>query len=210
MKRIATLCLGLSIALTGLAQTSTTPNITSVWTEADRQYLSTNLNRSLDELITETKDLTPEQWNFKESADRWSIAQIVEHIGIWELLMQREISQALSQGPKPELAKDARPDSVGYGFIMEEKKHITNEYTKPFTFAQPLGVMGGPAALQWVTKMRKESIELVNTTDKDLRLHSQMKNRGSVHQVYITTFGHLDRHLRQIRKVKMHAGYPRG
>jgi hypothetical protein len=210
MKRIAILCLGLSIALTGLAQTSSNPTVTSVWTEADRQYLSTNLNRSLNELISETQNLTTEQWNFKETPDRWSIAEIVEHIGIWELLMQREISQALAQGPKPELTKDARPDSIGYVFIMEEKKHITNEYTQPFTFAQPIGAMGGPAAIKWVTKMRTESIELVNTTDKDLRLHSQMKNRGTVHQVYITTFGHMDRHLRQIRKVKMHAKYPKG
>ena len=209
MKYTLSLFVALMAAQISFAQTAIQAASNQGWSAADRQYLSTNLSRSLDELIAETKDLTPDQWNFKESPDRWSIAQIVEHIGIWELLMQREISQALGQGPKPELLKESKPDSVGYIFIMEEKKHYSDEYTKPFTFAQPLGAMGGEAALKWVTKMRRESLDFVNSTDKDLRSYSQMKNRGTVHQVYITTFGHMDRHLRQIRKVKANEKFPK-
>ena len=56
------------------------PGTQPVWTEADRKYLLENLTRSKEEIITETKDLTKEQWNFKESPDRWSINQIIEHI----------------------------------------------------------------------------------------------------------------------------------
>ena len=209
MKRILLAILCLIIAKVNLAQSSAVVTKTALWTKSDRTYLADNLSRSLNELATETGKLTLEQWNFKESSDRWSIAQIVEHIGIWELLMQREISQALAQGPKPELNNQAKPDSLVLMFIMEQKKHYTNEYTQPFTFAQPLGEMGGEVALKWVTKLRKESIDFVNTTDKDLRLYSQMNSRGTVHQVYITTFGHMDRHLRQIRKVKQHPNFPK-
>jgi len=157
MKRISLMILWLTIAQVNLAQTSAIVTKPALWTTSDRTYLADNLSRSLKELVTETGTLTSEQWNFKESSDRWSIAQIVEHIGIWELLMQREISQALSQGPKPELENEAKADSLVLTFIMEEKKHYTNEYTQPFTFAQPLGDMGGEAALKWVTKMRKEN-----------------------------------------------------
>ena len=53
-----------------------------IWTEEDRKYLLDNLIRSKEEIIAETKNLTKEQWNFKESPDRWSINQIVEHIFI--------------------------------------------------------------------------------------------------------------------------------
>ncbi|MCA4897760.1 MAG: DinB family protein [Bacteroidota bacterium] len=52
-----------------------------VWTEADRKFLLDNLTRTKEELISETKNLTKQQWNFKESPDRWSINQIVEHLG---------------------------------------------------------------------------------------------------------------------------------
>ena len=73
------------------------------WTEQDRTYLVTELTRSRDELIRETKGLSEKQWNFKESPERWSINEIVEHLSIWELLFQREISQAMVGGPQPSL-----------------------------------------------------------------------------------------------------------
>lgn len=50
-----------------------------VWSEADRKYLLDNLIRSKEEITAETKNLTNEQWNFKEGPDRWSINQIIEH-----------------------------------------------------------------------------------------------------------------------------------
>ena len=70
----------------------------SVWTEADRKYLLYNLNRSMEEIIKETKDLSTQQWNFRESPDRWNINQIVEHIALWEILFMHEISRALADG----------------------------------------------------------------------------------------------------------------
>ena len=57
-----------------------------LWTEADRQYTLDNLKRTRDDLVKETENLTAEQWKFKESPERWSIAEIVEHLGNWELL----------------------------------------------------------------------------------------------------------------------------
>jgi hypothetical protein len=48
-----------------------------LWTEADRQYTIENFKRTRDELAKETENLTPAQWAFKESADRWSIGEVV-------------------------------------------------------------------------------------------------------------------------------------
>ena len=95
-KKVAFSLLAIFLAFQGYAQE------TKLWSEADRKYLLDNLTRSREELIKETKGLTKEQWNFKESADRWSINQIVEHIAIWELLMSHDISRMLSKGPQPE------------------------------------------------------------------------------------------------------------
>src|SRR5258706_6987338 len=88
----------LSLAQTKSNSSSTAP----VWTEVDRKYLLDNLIRSKEEIIAETKNLTKEQWNFKESPNRWSINQIVEHICICELIHMNEISTALQMGPIPE------------------------------------------------------------------------------------------------------------
>jgi hypothetical protein len=131
----------------------------------------------------------------------------VEHIALWELLFQREISQALSVGPQPELVKAAKPDSVFVGFIMETKPHVSVEYTKPFTFSLPMGLNTGANNVAWFLKMRNESITYLTNAKEDLRANFLKAGRPNVHQVYINTFGHNDRHLRQIQKIKMHANY---
>ena len=182
-----------------------------LWTEADRKYLAENLTRTRDSLIKETKNLTETQWNFKESADRWSINQITEHLALWELILEREISQALFAGPHAErLIKDPKSsDSSIIAFLSEEKPHITTEYTTPFTFTVPLGTNEGKNNLAWFLKMRNEGISYVDTTTTDLRYYFRPGKKDDVHQTFIIIFGHTDRHLRQIRKVKSNPNYPR-
>lgn len=179
-----------------------------LWTEADRKYLLENLIRSRDELIRETNGLTTEQWQFKESPERWSINEIVEHIAIWELLLESRISRQLDGGPQPGLAKDAIADSVNFNFIMEEKKHISTDYTQPFTYTLPMGLNSLSNNLAWMLKMRNEAIDHVSKTSSDLRLYYISESRSNTHQVYITLFGHTDRHIRQIKKIKLHPAYP--
>lgn len=179
------------------------------WTEADRRYLLENLIRSKEELIKETGSLTRQQWSFKESPDRWSINQVVEHIAIWEMLIDHEISRALADGVKPDLAKSAAPDSVFVQFIMEEKSHISEEYTKPFTYTVPMGLNDLENNVKWFLKLRNESIAFIRDAKQDLRSYNLKPGRPPVHQRYITLFGHSDRHLRQIRRIKQDPSFPR-
>jgi len=179
------------------------------WTEDDRKYLLENLIRSRDELLKETDGLSKKQWEFKESADRWSINQVVEHLAIFELIFDREIGRALGGKPQPEFNKDVKPDSFYTNFIMEETPHVTVEYTKPFTYSVPLGLNDIKSNLAWFVKMRNESVEYLKTTKEDLRLYYRNAGIANLHQTYIYVFGHVDRHLRQIKKVKQHPNYPK-
>ena len=179
------------------------------WTEEDRKYLLDNLTRSQEELINETKDLTREQWLFKESPDRWSINEIVEHIAIWELLLEYRITRQLQGGLQPARAMKAIADSVVLGFIMEPKKHHSPDYSQPFTYTLPMGLNDLENNLAWVLKLRKEAIRHVSEESTDLRQYYVGDSEINTHQVYITLFGHADRHIRQIRQVKQHPKYPR-
>ncbi len=179
------------------------------WTEGDRKYLLENLIRSRDELVKETEGLTRKQWSFKESADRWSINEVVEHLAIFELIFDREIGRALGGKPQPEFNKDVRPDSSYTNFIMEDEPHVTTNYTKPFTYSVPMGLNDIKNNLAWFLKMRNESIEYIKTTKDDLRLYYRNATSTNVHQTYIYVFGHVDRHLRQIKKIKTHPNYPK-
>ena len=198
------------MSLFSSSQNAITTDSVKVWTDTDRRYLLDNLARSRDELIKETKGLTDKQWNFKESPDRWSIKEVTEHICIWELLLMHEVSRALAAGEQLDLNKTARPDSIGLNFLMEEKPHISVEYTKPFTYSLPMGLNDGKNNVAWFLKMRNESIGYLTTATENLRSYFLRKGRGNVHQNFISIFAHNDRHLRQIRKIKAHANYPRG
>ena len=201
-QRLVTAGLALIIAMPAFGQK------VESWTETDRQYLLNQLTASRDSLVEETRDLSQQQWEFKESPDRWSINEVVEHVALWELLLAREISMSLSAGPQPELKKSAKPDSVILGFIMETKPHVSTEYTKPFTFTLPMGLNELKNNVKWFLKMRDESISYVRTASVDLRSYYLRPGRPNIHQTYITVSGHTWRHLRQIRQIKQHQNYP--
>lgn len=179
------------------------------WTEDDRTYLLENLARSRDELLKETEGLSKNQWSFNESPDRWSINEVVEHLALFELIFDREIGVALRGKPNPEFNKNVKPDSYYTGFIMEETPHVTVEYTKPFTYSVPLGMNDIKSNIAWFVKMRNESVEFIKTTKEDLRLYFRNGGATNLHQTYIYVFGHVDRHLRQIKKIKQHPNYPK-
>jgi outer membrane receptor for monomeric catechols len=177
----------------------------TAWTESDRKYLVEKLTSSLDLLTKETQNLTEKQLKFKESPDRWSINQVVEHIALWEILLEHEISRGLEAGMKPERKSEA--DSTTLNFIMETKPHYSLEYTKPYSYTIPLGLNETKNNSIWISKMRNESIDYIKTTKDNLRLY--YGSYGNLHQIYILIFGHADRHLRQIKKIKSHPNYPK-
>jgi hypothetical protein len=203
MKPVFLFFLFLIVTMLGLAQQSKS------WTEIDRKYLLDNLTETRDELIKETKGLSKKQWDFKESPDRWSIRQITEHIALWEFILQREISVGINLGPDEAKAQKTPPDSNIANFILEEKKHLSNDYTYPYTYSQPMGTNSGENNLTWFLKMRNESIEYLTKAKEDLRKYFLAGKATDIHQRFITTFGHSARHIRQIKKVKQHSNYPR-
>ena len=92
---------------------------------------------------------------------------------------------------------------------METKPHVTLDYSKPFTYATPMGLNDLKNNMAWLLKMRNESIEFIKTTELDLRTYYRAPDRPNIHQTYVYVFGHVDRALRQIKKIKQHRDYPK-
>ncbi len=182
-----------------------------LWTEVDRQYTVENLRRTRDELSREVENLTDAQWNFRQAPGRWTIAEIVEHLGLWEIAWAREIGEGLHSPPRPDLAeaqKAASPDPDKYyrDFIMEDKPHQAPP------FAEPTGLIPGKNTLAFFRLKRDQAIAFAETTPADMRAHyerTDSKSPRNMHQVYIYQWGHVDRHLRQIRQVEAHPNYPK-
>lgn len=209
MKAVLTLLIFYSILQVATQTVYAQSHPIPVWTESDRKYLLDNLVRSREEIMDETKNLTKAQWAFKESPERWNINQIIEHIAIWELLFMREISQALAQKPDSTFT-NFPTDSI---FLNHDPKGLSPksalEYTKPFSFAVPLGNNEGVHNVIWFNTMRNESIEYLKSEMRNMRLHYICRSGRNVHHNYMIIFEHTDNHLRQIRKVKTHPKYPK-
>jgi hypothetical protein len=203
-----TFVFGLLILSKGQNAVSDQSSKAAEWTEADKKLLLDNLIRSKEEILKETQGLSKKQWDFKESPDRWSINQIVEHIALWEILFMHEISRALATPPNATFP--GAPDSVFFDQDPKGlKKNNALEYTKPFSFAVPLGNNEGKSNVTWLTTMRNESIDYITKETKNIRLQYDYCSGANVHQYYIMIFSHTDRHLRQIKKVKAHPNYPK-
>ncbi|WP_229370048.1 DinB family protein [Fibrivirga algicola] len=183
-----------------LAQT--TPKL---WTEADQQYTLDNLQRTRDALTRETSTLTPAQWAFRESPDRWSIGEVVEHLALWEIIWAREVGEGIGNKPLPDLNQTSRPDSFYQEWIMEPAPHQAPD------FAKPSGFIEGKNNLAFFLRLRNQTIDFVSKTTADMRAHFERtatQYPRNMHQVYIFQWGHVDRHLRQIRAIKQHINYP--
>nr|WP_295922734.1 DinB family protein [uncultured Dyadobacter sp.] len=177
-----------------------------LWTATDKQATIEQLIRTRDAVVKETENLTPEQWAFRESPDRWSIAEVVEHLALWEIVWFRELSIGTRNKPQPELIKTTRPDSYYQEFIMEPNPHKAAE------IAKPTGFIKGKDNLTFFLRGREQSLSFVRTSEADMRAIFELTGTPdprNMHQVLIYQWGHTDRHLRQILKVKSHPSYPK-
>lgn len=182
-----------------------------LWTTADQRYTVENLRRTRDALTREVETLTDAQWNFRESPDRWSIADVVEHLAIWEIAWAREIGEGIRNAPRPDLTSNQNagsqdPDKYYRDFIMEDKPHTAPD------FARPTGLIKGKNTLAFFQLKREQVIAFADTTQTDMRAYYERtgsKFPRNMHQVYIYQWGHVDRHMRQIQKVKQHPKYPK-
>ncbi|WP_020594955.1 DinB family protein [Spirosoma panaciterrae] len=179
----------------------------SIWTEADRKYLIENLERTKLEIIKQTKNLTPEQWAFKEDSTKWTIGQVLEHLGLYERIFAQEADIMLSSKPEPYLDSLSLPDTTYINWMNDPSPH------KAEWNAEPLGFMKGNDNLTFYLFGRNHIINFIKNTTYDLKSHYTYRwgdeKRRSIHALMVVHFGHTDRHLKQIKRTKSHPKFPK-
>ena len=176
------------------------------WTEKDRAYLIDNLERTRNAIIEETKNLTLEQWSFKPDSNQWSIGQVLEHLGLYERIFAQEADIMLSTDPDPQMDTLSMPDSSYINWMNDPSPH------KAEWNAEPLGFMQGADNLTFFLFGRNHLVNFVKNTSYDLKSHFTFRwgdeKRRSIHALMVVHFGHTDRHLRQILRIKNNPKYP--
>lgn len=179
-------------------------------TAEERSFLIGQLEKTRQEFANAVKGLTPAQWKFKPSPERWSVAECAEHILIEEDFLFRMATQQLLKIPP---APDQKPatreqDEAILKFLADRTQKM-----KAAEQFLPKGNLAGPdEAIAQLTQIRQRVVEYVRTTSDDLRAHSTANpqfGRLDAYQYLLTLSGHTGRHVAQMLEVRADAGWPR-
>jgi hypothetical protein len=70
-------------------------------TSSELDHARLYLQQTQNQVVGATKGLSSVQWNFKPAPDRWSIAEIVEHMVLAQDLIVGPIHEQLAKAPAP-------------------------------------------------------------------------------------------------------------
>ena len=68
-------------------------------TQADKDRALAYLEKTKTGVIDATKGLSDAQWNFKPAPDRWSIAEVMEHIALAEDMIRGLVQEQIMKSP---------------------------------------------------------------------------------------------------------------
>jgi hypothetical protein len=173
-------------------------------TQRDRDHLIAHLQMTGSWLPDEVAHLSQAQLDYRPAPDKWTIAEVVQHLVIaepnyWKLL-QNGIHRPLAAGFKSR-ATDA--DVLWYG--IDRTRH-----QKTSTDEDPRGqTIQVSEALAKFAQLRDTMLQYAKTTNDDLRAHDVREWNVDAYQWFLEISTHAQRHIQQIREIKADPGFPK-
>jgi hypothetical protein len=175
--------------------------------EKDRalQYLESTKKGVLEA----TKGLSDAQWNFKPAPDRWSVAQVMEHLAAAEDMIRGLAQDQAMKTPAipvrdPEEIKKA--DEAVLAMVPDRSHKV--QAPEPL---QPTNRFGSPAAAQkHFVESRAITEEYLRSTS-GLRAHLGDSPLGKLdgYEYVLLIAAHSDRHTKQMMEVKADPNFPK-
>src|SRR5882762_10774418 len=94
----------MALLLMTAAMVASAQEVTQAEKDRALQYLETTKKGVLEA----TKGLSEEQWNFKPAPDRWSVAQVMEHIAAAEDFIRGMVKEKIMMAPAGEPGRDVK------------------------------------------------------------------------------------------------------
>ena len=183
---------------------------------ADRFLAS--LIEQLDEILVDarslTDGLTPEQFNWKPDAGRWSIGQCLEHITRTLLLYPAEIERMIQEArARAPVARPYREGWFSRWFVrnMEPPPRMRIRTKKS---VEPGSNLDRDTVVRAFQAAFARLQDLMLASDGLSLRHGRMRSpfapvlRFTLGQVLAMNLAHARRHLWQARQVQKHANFP--
>src|ERR1700760_4514785 len=174
----------------------------------ERQAVMDELASSEARLLELVRGLSEEQWSFRETPERWSIADNIEHLVVFEGFIRSVIAKTLQGEPEPEKkaevgAKEPFVLGIANG---RSNKLVAREVVCP-TGRWP----DRNELVSELQKTRAVTVAFVAQTEAKLRDHFFPHiSLGDLdcYQWLVVVGQHSTRHAFQIEEVKADPGFP--
>jgi hypothetical protein len=174
----------------------------------ERQLVLDQLTASEARLLELVDGLTPAQWNFRETPERWSIAENIEHVIVLENFILQKVAEVLEQpADNDKKALAAGREGLVLGLANARSvKFVAREV------ALPKGRWPDTAELiAELRKTRGRTMAFASKTQAELRDHFFPHiafGDLDCYQWLVVLGQHSFRHALQIGDIKADPGYP--
>ena len=204
MKRCYAVAMTVALALAGAASAKA-QDVSQADKERALQYLESTKNGVLDA----TRGLSEAQWNFKSAPDRWSVAEVVEHLAAAEDLLRGMTQEQVMKSPAVPVrdAVETRKADEGVLMLVPDRSHKA-QAPEPL---KPTNRFGSPAAAQkHFVESRVATEEYLKSTP-GLRAHLGDSPLGKLDGYEFVLFiaAHSERHTKQMLEVKADPNFPK-
>jgi DinB superfamily len=177
--------------------------------QADKDRALAYLESTKKGVLDATKGLSDAQWNFKAGPDRWSIAQVIEHLALAEDLIRGGSQKVMGTPVQP--ARDAaevrKIDEVVVTLVAGRAQKA--QAIEPL---QPKNAFGSPTgSLDHFLQGRAATEEYLKITP-GLRAHYADRapfGKLDGYEWILFVAAHSERHTKQILEVRADPNYPK-
>jgi hypothetical protein len=194
--------------LAGIAQTATPAQTTL--TAGEREVALKSLEATRDAFLQSIAGLSEKQWRFKPGPDRWSVAEVSEHIAVSESALFSMVRDKIMTSPAD---PSKRAEVAGKDEIVLQRVPDRSHKAQAPEFLKPTN--------RWATReettkafedSRKATMDYVRTTNDDLRDHfgpHPLLGPLDAYQWILLISAHSERHTKQIAEVKADPNFPK-
>lgn len=211
MKKAA-LSLLIATAFLVLAATAQTvaPAPATPLTAHEREAALKQFETTRDNFLKSITGLSEKQWTFKPAPDRWSVAEVAEHITVSESVLLGLVQKQLMSSPA---APDKRDQVKGKDELVAERVPDRSHKFQAPEILRPTGRWATEAELvKTFETERVATMDYVRTTNDDLRDHFfDHPTLGTLdgYQWLLLISAHSARHTAQIEEVKADPNFPK-
>ena len=190
------------LLITGAAAAASAQEVSQAEKGRALQYLESTKKNVLEA----TKGLSEAQWNFKPAPDRWSVAQVMEHIAAAEDFIREMVKEKVMLAPA-EPGRDVKKIDEAVMAMMPDRSHKA-QAPEPLVPSNRFGSPDG--SVKHFLESRAVTEDFLKST-AGLRDHVMDSPLGKLDGYEFVLFiaAHSERHTKQINEVKADPNFPK-